>query len=282
MPRGGQGQSIATIDKERCLSSALAIGMQIANTKFGGRGYRYWHFDANAGSGFNEKVGVPGSPIVALIGADEYLAGMRLDAVFCDRDGEAMAALQQRIQENQKWAKASTLLTADNEDGLKLFAERIRRSGEKPEYAIGFALADPNGYWFRNKDGDGPPIEGLTRLTREFPRIDIGLNLNTRIYRLQKPHGHVVQEPLAVLGSLNKKHWLVRRTQHGGNEYLLAVGRNVPTDGHSAMGFHKLASPAGQEIINIVSGGRQFDLFKGVTPNIEVTYGAGHGKSSTV
>jgi hypothetical protein len=59
MSIGRQGQSVITLDKERGLASALSIGTRIANgvgKRDGGR-FPYWHFDANAGSGWNEEVG---------------------------------------------------------------------------------------------------------------------------------------------------------------------------------------------------------------------------------
>ena len=77
MRRIDQGQSAITIDKERRIGAALSISMRIAEKKFGGGNFRYWHFDANAGSGWNETVNVPGSPIVFWRNAETILKGMR-------------------------------------------------------------------------------------------------------------------------------------------------------------------------------------------------------------
>jgi hypothetical protein len=60
--------------------------------------------------------------------------------------------------------------------------------------------------------------------------------------------------PEQVLNSLHKKHWLVRRTQIGGDQFLLAVGRNLPTRDHKALGFYRLESPEGQAIMKLVRG----------------------------
>jgi hypothetical protein len=254
-----QGQSAATIDKERGLASALAIGMKIANTKFAGRGYRYWHFDANAGSGWNESVGVFGSPIVFHANADALLTGMRREAFFCDLNRTALTELLNRLDQQPQWS--SCLFAHDNEEALEVFAERIRQSGESPRYAVGSVIVDPNGYWYRNAKGEGAPVRSLSEFSAQFPRIDIILNLNTRAYVLQRAQGHAVAPPLEVFASLRKSHWLVKRTHHGTNGWLLAVGRNVPTGDHRAIGFVKLESDEGHFIINLAEGDRQGKMF---------------------
>lgn len=257
----GQGQSIEiTIDKERCLGSALTMTMKIANAKFGGQGFPYWHFDANAGCGHNDIVDVPGSPIVFHAAADACLAGMERRAFFCDKNVAALKELDSRL--SQQWKSSSYLLPGDNEEALEVFAENIRQSGDRPHFAIGSVIVDPNGYWYRNKTtGDGPPIASLLRFVAEFPRIDIILNLNARIYRLQRGNGHHVSPPRDVLASLRKSNWLVRYTHHGSsNDWLLAVGRNIVTGDHRKIEFHKLDSDEGHQVMLKVEGGRQSDL----------------------
>ena len=63
-----QGQSIATVDKERRIAAAMSVSMRIANGAFGRKGYRYWHFDANAGSGWNHDAVSEDSNVVDLFG----------------------------------------------------------------------------------------------------------------------------------------------------------------------------------------------------------------------
>jgi hypothetical protein len=256
----GHGQSIeATIDKERCLGAALSMSMKIANAKFGGRGFSYWHFDANAGSGHNDLVDVPGSPIVFHITADACVTGMRRCAFFCDLNVAALKELYDR-RLTTEWKTNSYLIPGDNEESLDVFAEVIRQSGEKPQYVIGSVLIDPNGWFYRNGAGRGAPVDSLIRFARTFPRIDIVLNLNARTYRLQRGSGHKVLPPRAVLASLAKAFWLVRCTHHGANDWLLAVGRNMETGDHKKLGFWKLESAEGEAIINKVEGGRQSEL----------------------
>lgn len=255
----GQGQSIATIDKERCLASALSIGMKISNAAFGGRGFKYWHLDANAGSGWNEAVNVEGSPVVFHRMADAYLTKMDREAFFCDIDVEAINGLLVRLGD---WNRSSYIFQRDNEQVLEVFAERLRTSGENPAYVIGSILVDPNGYWYRSEEGNGPPTKALIEFTRQFPRIDIILNLNTRWRRLALGHEWYCNDvsPREVLACLNKRHWLIRRTQYSGNEYMLAVGRNLETGDHQAIGFHKLNSEQGKFWMLMFEGGRQSDL----------------------
>lgn len=250
-----QGQSTVTIDKERCLGSALTIGMKIADGKFGGRGFSYWHFDANAGSGWNDRVGVEGSPIVFHRVADQYLKGLKREPFFCDINVAALQKLSIRLG---NWP--GYLFPGDNEDALYVFAERIRQV-ERPEFAIGSVIVDPNGYWYRNAKGEGAPVKSLIRFAAVFPRIDIVLNLNVRTYKLQRARGQDVSPPADIFESLQKKHWLVRITQAGGDQFLLAVGRNVETGDHKRLGFHKLESDGGRHIMTIANGGRQGKLF---------------------
>lgn len=253
-----QGQSSATLDKERHLASALSISMRILSGKFAGRGYRYWHFDANAGCGWNDEVDVIGSPIVFHRVADQYLIGMDREAFFCDLNSNAIKQLELRLQNESRESQRSFLFPYDNEEVLEVFAEYIRKSGERKEYATGSVIVDPNGYWYRDKNGQGAPIKALTEFTKEFPRIDVILNLNTRAYKLQRSHEHNVMRPADVLASLNKSDWLVKRTHTGHNEYLLAVGRNFPTGSH--LQFCKLSSDGGRHIMTMIEGDRQGKL----------------------
>jgi len=251
-----QGQSLATIDKERRIAAALSVGMRVASYKFADKDYRYWHFDANAGSGWNEAVNTPGSPLVFLEVAGLCLRGLRPAPFFCDIDLNAMRRLYTRLQTEEH---ASYLLPGDNQDALEVFAECIRKT-ETPRFAIGSVLVDPNGYFYRNPKGIGAPIAGLQWFCREFLRIDIILNLNVRTYQMQAAHSHNVLPPRDVLASLNKSHWLVSRAQTKGGKFLLAVGRNMPTQEHRALQLYDYRSEMGQHILDWAEGKRQGEL----------------------
>ena len=209
--------------------------------------------DANAGSGWNEEVGVAGSPIVFHTLANERLTDMRHESFFCDVNADRIKELQKKLERLNY--QNSYCLLGDNDDALDVFEERIRQTERKPHYAVGSVIADPNGYWYRNLKGVGAPVRALTGFAIRFPRIDIILNLNMRIYRLQRALNHGVIPPIDVFLSLKKSHWLVRRTACGGDDFLLAVGRNVATGDHKALGFHDVSGDAGRRIIHIAEFG---------------------------
>jgi hypothetical protein len=253
-----QGQSVSTIDKVRRIGSALSVNMLIASRpRFEGKGYSYWHFDANAGSGFNAAVGVPGSPVVFWDAADKCLRGLHPRPFFCDINDGYMATLQRTLGTR---ARSSVLLPGDNEEALLLFGFHILRSGEKASKAMGSVLCDPNAYWYRNKDNEGVPIRALQWFLPKFESIDLVLNVNTRTYRMQAPHGHNVLPPRMLLASLHKKHWVVGHTSHGGDTFLIAIGRNYPAGDHRALGLYNSTSEMGNHILDVAEGRRQSKL----------------------
>lgn len=259
-----QGQSRATIDKQRCLASALSIGLRIANSfaqKNPWSQFNFWHFDANAGSGWNQAVDVPGSPIVFHTMADEHLTKMRRAAFFCDINEKSLRELQFRLAAERNHIETSYLFHGDNTEALEVFGCRIAEV-ENPRHAIGCIIVDPNGYWYKSKEGVGAPTAAVRAFTGAFPKIDIVLNLNTRWYRMARTHpwGSAIPSPRDVLAGLNKKHWLIKRTQVGGDDFLLAVGRNTATGDHRCIGMHKAESEEGQYIFNMGEGGRQAEL----------------------
>ena len=256
MRRIDQGQSAITIDKERRIGAALSISMRIAEKKFGGGNFRYWHFDANAGSGWNETVNVPGSPIVFWRNAETILKGMRPRPFFCDIRKDAMKELQDRLaKEGGRTERNSILIPGDNAEGLSVFAETIRRTERNPSLAVGTIIVDPNGWWYRAKDGNGAPVNAVTEFSKEFPRIDIVLNISAGNYgRFNSTLPYM--RPDAVLDSLNKQQWLIALTG-GQSRFLLAVGRNLPTHEHRALGMHDRNSDIGRSIISRAEGSRQ-------------------------
>jgi hypothetical protein len=257
IPNNTQGQSCATIDKQRRISSALAVSMRIADgwASKKKRRFTYWHFDANCGSGHNDDFDVPGSPIVFHAMADKHLKWMDRKAFFCDIHEGRIAELKDRLYDNELHFLRSTLLPGDNETALDFFRKSICTYERNPQFAMGTMLFDPNGYWYRGQDKNGPPIDGVHSFVRDFPRIDIVLNLNTRQYKLQGAHpwSSGTPSPRELLASL-KQYWLVGLTQKSGNQFLLAVGRNMETNGHPGVKLFDIRSEEGQEIMAKVEG----------------------------
>jgi hypothetical protein len=245
-----QGQSAVTADKERRIAAAYSVSMTIANRQFGGRGYSFWCFDANCGSGWNQEVDVAGSPLVFWQAARECLTAMTPCPFFCDRDMAAMASLQQRLAQDAATRQHSILIPGDNDEAIEVFAETVSRR-ENPNFALGAVLIDPNGWYYKNADGIGAPVHALTWFTQAFPRIDLILNLNVRTFRLMRPHhfGAHLLPPRDLLASLNKRHWLVGRAKAGQSRFILAVGRNIPTRDHASLGLYSWDGPVGREIL---------------------------------
>lgn len=261
MPAGTtQGQGVGTQRKQELFYHANAVGMRIVAKHPKLSRYPFWLFDGNCGSGWNDEVNVIGSPITAHLAAD--YVGLTVDRRrfhFCDRDRESMLRLQARLANDPAWEAASYLSIGDNEEGLELFAQCITAQ-EKSAYALGAVIIDPNGWFYRNANSDGPPTEGLRLFARRFPRIDVVLNLNVRTYQLCKGQSIDVPSPIDVLRSLTRQHWLVGWIKMGNSRFLVAVGRNLETGDHRKVGLHHLDSEEGRVIMSFAEGGRQGDL----------------------
>src|SRR5215472_10614535 len=93
-----QGQGGGTLDKERKIGSAEALGMTVANGLAKRATWRqtkpYFHLDLNAGSGWNEIAGCPGSPLVFLELAQQKLTALPIYAWFCDINPVAIDKLE--------------------------------------------------------------------------------------------------------------------------------------------------------------------------------------------
>jgi hypothetical protein len=260
MSEGGQGQSTATIDKERRIGVALAMGMMIAEKKCGQYGFPFWFFDANAGSGFNSEFKVPGSPVVAWEAARRHLNLMPFVPFFCDIDKGRLSECQSRL--NRMAAGNSVFIPYDNEEALLLFGQCILSSGDNREKALGAVLIDPNNGYYRNKDNEGPPIKALEWFVRTFPRIDVIVNINAQSHRRLRGAGISVSLIADLLPSLGKEHWLVGRARPRGSLFVLAIGRNVKTNDARGSGLYHATSEFGRQIIAEADGTRQigFDL----------------------
>jgi hypothetical protein len=258
MANGGQGQSVATLDKARRVSSAISVSLRIANCwakRTAWRDFGYWHFDANAGSGWNDRFDVPGSPVIFHAVADHYLKTLGRRAFFCESNKDAMLALMGRIGENSAHLAKTIFVPTDNDTGLRAFADAIR-DHDKPEYALGSVIIDPNSYWDRCLDGSSQvPFEAAFPFFDEFRRIDVTLNLNlTAYWRMRSPGNAQVMRrsfiaPHDLLKKFSKKFWYVGLTgTSNGTRFLLAVGTNFPAKFHPNL--HDIGSAVGRAVMN--------------------------------
>jgi hypothetical protein len=255
----GQGQGNGTFDKERCIGSALSVSAQVASVpKLHGR--PYWHLDCNAGSGWNETVDCPGSPLVFHHIAAERLHNMRVHSLFAEMNPALSAALERRFVD-MPFRGVREIHAGDNAAAMESFVAAIRRSGDRAKYAVGSVIIDPNGWFYRKPNCEGAPIKEAIAFFQAFPRIDVILNINARTYRLMKGHPAGMYPgllpPLEIFAALNKRHWLVKLTKPGRDSFLLAVGRNIKAGEHKGLGLHYADSEQGRAVIEEVEGKRQ-------------------------
>jgi len=268
-----QGQSVKTLDKERKIGAAESIGMTIVNGMARHHAWRrskpYFHLDLNAGSGWNDIAGCPGSPFVFLELAQQKITHLPLYAWFCDINPDTVGKLERLLVRHGHLPQLGvSLICDDNRSVIQRFAEQIRRR-ERPEYALGSLLCDPNAWFHRNAKGEGVPVQEILEFAAEFPRIDIILNVNYRIYHCHRGAGIKMPNsaharmltPEQIRTALGREHWLVSRQHHGpGDSFWLAIGRNCKTGDYTKLGLHHWESEHGRMIMQIVEGFRQGEL----------------------
>jgi hypothetical protein len=228
-----QGQGDATEIKQRGLSFAFLIGLTVMQIF---PQYRYFHFDLNAGSGFNDEAGCIGSPLTFL--REAGLAEIDFFAGFCDRDhGQVKSLLARPELHNER----CSIFHGDNTELLSMVPYIVRGHKEKLEYAIGSVLSDPN--------GADVPIDAIAELAKICPKIDVIFHWNSVITkRLRygiKPTQVLLQD---VPRLVRKQHWLIREPL-GIHQFTVLIGRNFRPNDWRSMGYHHLDSERGQEII---------------------------------
>jgi hypothetical protein len=245
--RTSQGQGFGTEYKLRGIQAALSVSLRISQRL---PHEMYWHCDLNCGSGHNDQVDVIGSPI-AFRNAAADLGRNKYRALFVDRDESAAEQLVHRIGSDDR----CRVLNCDNQEILPILSAAIRKHERNPQYAFGSVLVDPNGCY-----GSHWPHKQLALFAREFPRIDLVMNLNSRLYRMGR--GHVQKgEPGWVskfwpsFGELplifGRPHWLIsERFPKKGDSFVLLVGRSMRVRDHKALGFVHMDSPEGRAILD--------------------------------
>lgn len=243
------GQGSGTILKERSFASALTLGLQISQKPKLAK-YSYFHADLHCGPGWNHERQCAGSPAVFLRAA-EAVGRSNYHAFFVDKERSHIAALEATVLMGNPRCYA---MCGDNESVLPVLERFIINAGEKPRYAIGSVLIDPNGYL------DGVPVDALRKFAARFERMDLILNFNMRTKRLGESH---IQKGT---GRWASKTWLdlaempaafSRPYQYGliqervtyGDPFVTMVLRNIDTGDHRALGLVKMTSPQGERIV---------------------------------
>lgn len=247
-----QGQGDTTEFKQRGFQRTLEKNLWAvcANpTKYVSR-FTYFHLDLNCGGGWNSRSQCIGSPLTA-VRALASQGKKNYTAWFCDHNQEAVKQLVRvsEIADDQR----CFIIHGDNHEVLKNFGLYIA-SKDKPMYAMGTVLCDPNGCFYDN----AVPIKELHEFSQRFPRIDLILNLNVRINRLIR--GHVREnngqwqayiDIPDLPAYLNRNHWLIREPlQKKGNPFVMLIGRNMHMGDDQPFGLYHLDSADGQRIMN--------------------------------
>jgi hypothetical protein len=237
-----QGQGDWTEHKQRGIGAACAVSLSIFRAKFGASRWRYWHFDLNAGTGFNDQAHCIGSPIAFLRQASACGVG-NFQAHFVDIQATSCAQLMIRpelVNEPRAFVHHG-----DNREFVLAIPEILRRYRDKASYAMGTVLVDPN--------DSRVPLAELETLSKQCPRLDLIINWNsTAPKRVNGAAAKGLADPMPTLAEViersGKSSWLIREPIGGAHGFTLLVGRNCRVGDHKVMGFHHLDSPKGRAI----------------------------------
>ncbi len=249
-----QGQGLSTARKEKGFGWLFWHALQVSKAA---KNSPYWHFDINAGRGWNEQADCPGSPLVFL---EEVEKTGRLDVrtFFCDLDPEALAVL--RGHTTPYLSRLPELCieahSGDNASFVDAIPSIIAEEPGRPSFAVGTLVCDPNGR-------HGLPLENLSRFFASFPRIDCILNLNLSLFaRVEGCKGSENEsiskgfldwpEVRDIIRQMNKKYWLVRNPNPGGKgeRFTIVYGHNHDKRGVKPFrDFFPIDSPNGRDVI---------------------------------
>ena len=244
-----QGQSLITEDKERGFASFFGQQLKCFKALWDGR-YTYFHFDCHAGSGFNAEVDVVGSPVLFA-----NLASERLGPGWVMVASEIVGSRAKELGTHLKDTPNAYVMAGDNEEMLACVPDIIASHGERPAYAQGSILLDPN-------NQDGIPVGTLHKVCALCQRLDVVFNFpGNAMKRISLPGGdgsrldncngkciHIEDLPYIM----NKRHLLIR-TPLGAHQFTLVVGRNIAWGQHRTLGIYDWHSATGQQIRRKVS-----------------------------
>lgn len=235
-----QGQSsVVTEAKERGLSLTFKNNLWVfrrLKSRYARSKFKYFHFDLNCGSGFNEEVGCIGSPIAFVdsaseVGVDAYYAA------FCDNDKNAISVLNNNVKIAMD--ERCHVFSEDNSCFVSKIRNIIIENGENPDKVIGMVLSDPN--------GTNVPIDALTELSITVPRLDIAIHWNAAGFKRSRGRFGVDKPTLELaLSRIKKDCWIIRKPI-GIWQWTLLIGRNYNSS-EKLEDFYDLSSPSGQSI----------------------------------
>jgi len=232
----GQGQGQTTRDKEIGFDAVMRRNARLAKNvmrKNKWVEYSYWHFDLNAGKGWNDTAQVLGSPILAIHAIRDYFQDKHF-CFFVDISGDAIGSLSVRKEIDPE---RHFLHLGDNSDFASSIPHLIKAKGEKPYFALGSVYCDPN--------ATDVPMDALAALAKECNRLDIIINVQCTSF---KRTGSAF--PISSLHlMLQKKYWLIRRHSPSDPwQSTILIGSNGDFDAYESKGLVFLDSPEGQRI----------------------------------
>ena len=238
-----QGQGRHTANKIAAIEAFFTQNVSVVRRAIGLN--HYFHFDLNAGCGFNDVAGCIGSPLAFRRAAAK--AGMPGALCFCcELDFGAASQLQARTEKD-----SFTFVTIGrNQDFVEQIPEIIRQFGADPRSAFGSILIDPNDH-----RRDAIPYEGLRLLATECPRIDVLFHfpqLAMKRVTFAVAKGTLcesaaedcfdIDELPKVIG---KRHLWIKQTPDLGN-FAIVVGRNTDNvNGDKRTGLERWDSELG-------------------------------------
>jgi|WetSurMetagenome_2_1015567.scaffolds.fasta_scaffold187934_2 hypothetical protein len=245
-----QGQSGITPWKEEGLAAMFRINLSISTYSPKLAAHPYFHFDLNAGCGWNSEIDCPGSPLVFLTEAEKLQR--QICACFVDENDAAIKLLASRPEVRRRDVFC---FAGDNGDFAAAIPTLIRYFGEVPKYATGTILCDPNGPL-------GIPFAALSRVFNVCERLDIVINWNsvaTKRTRRAFRERHGTLPRISCLPKIcGKRYWLIRESV-GVSQFTVLVGRNMQTGDYRRLGFHTLGSDRGKEIVKKLDWCREDD-----------------------
>jgi hypothetical protein len=235
-----QGQSsVVTEAKERGLSSTFQSNLWVfrrLKNRLSKSRFKYFHFDLNCGSGWNEDVGCIGSPL-AFVNAATTVDVNSFYAGFCDNNREFISKLSSLAEIGID--ERCHCFNEDNAIFVKKIRDIIVENGENPDKVIGMILSDPNGTQI--------PIDSLSELSLDIPRLDIAIHWNSAAFKRVRGAFGVDRPTLELaLSKIKKDRWLIRKPI-GGWQWTMLIGRNYNSK-EKIEGFYDLDSSSGQSI----------------------------------
>lgn len=224
----GQGQSDITHFKQRDYTEFLReLWFRLAINALRRPHYprTIIYIDTNAGSGYNEDVGCPGSPLIFLNEAERL--HVNYQAYLVEKDPALFGKLGERV----KGCNARAIC-GDNKEVVPDILSRI------PKNSLGLIYVDPNGI---------PDWQMIADASRRAEKLDILIRFNTMALIRNYSNGYL---PLPdYLKIINKKCWYGKDYYHSDKwHWSFLLGMNYKFGDWKSKGWRNFDSPDGDDL----------------------------------